>query len=147
MWICLMSKVDSKINVCQGCYRVLLHENTTVMGITLDDSVYAIEFCLQCAGNLVLGDLNEKSLKEYSSNCKKHIKFLDPLAYRNDIHRCLLCGYMTTRTYCYECSWKVLRQSIDRLMLGEIMKYANFEEEFQEKMNTNESYLASRNFF
>ena len=130
----------SKINVCQGCYRILLHENTTVLGISIGDMNQKLDFCLQCAGNLIVGDLNQNTLIEFSKNCASVRNFLDPIG----VKRCGLCTYYTAGSYCYECNWKILRKNCSRWMINILSKYVDFEDLFLEDVHAGDSYLIGK---
>ena len=134
----------SNINVCQGCYRIMLHKNATMMTVMIDEGPQEIEFCLQCAGNLVIGDLDQRTLIAFSKKCVAFRTFLDPLENNNKVNRCGLCTYFTTGAYCYECNWKLLKQNCDSWILNRISKYADFESMFSEKAHKNESYLMGK---
>ena len=129
-------------NVCQACYRVMLHKNVTPVTIFIENKTHKIECCLQCAGNLAMEKKVDISVMErFTRKSKDFIEFLDPLEYRTTRIKCRGCGMKTTRSHCFECSWKLLRNVFDNWMIKRIDKYADFENLFSERRLLNKSYL------
>ena len=127
----------SKITICQGCYRVMLYENSNAIEFTIGTGTTYVDCCLQCSYNLTLSsNRTYDDIKYYVIKCRETLSFFDPLEYKNKIHGCIGCGMNTLKSHCFECSWRILRTLLDKWMLNIVSEYIDFDEMFGDSGKT-----------
>lgn len=141
----------SKIDVCQGCYRVMLYENSNNIVVSVDGNDNKVNFCLQCSCNLseFRNKLTGKDIVMYSKLCRQVLYFFDPLAHSNKICKCANCGMPTMNYRCFECSWKMTRNLMKKIFCRDlydiVFAYADLDEQYCGSNKTrNIAYISKR---